>query len=156
MTIGITGHQDIPDQALDFVEKHIRQVLSTYPDLQCVSSLAVGADQLFARLALEHAAVLHAVIPSEHYETTFTNQRDQSQYQALLKQAHITETLDFAQPSEEAFLRAGMRVADLSELLIAVWDGEGVQGKGGTADIVAYARQREKPVIIVWPQGVKR
>nr|GEV52263.1 hypothetical protein [Tanacetum cinerariifolium] len=113
------GHQNIPDAALAFVEQSIRDVLNTYENPRCVSSLAVGADQLFAQVALTCAASLYVVIPSQQYETTFSTDQDKWQYQALLKQSTATETLNFAQPSEEAFLSAGMRVVDLSELLIA-------------------------------------
>lgn len=156
MTIGISGHQNIPDVALSFVEQSIRNVLNAYENARCVSSLAVGADQVFAQISLVCGASLYVVIPSQQYETTFFADQDKWQYQALLKQATATETLNFAQPSEEAFLSAGMRVVDLSELLIAVWDGESAVGKGGTADVVAYAQRQGKPVVIAWPEGLKR
>jgi hypothetical protein len=32
-------------------------------------------------------------------------------------------------------------------VLIALWDGQPSRGKGGTAEIVAYARQRGIPVV---------
>jgi hypothetical protein len=31
---------------------------------------------------------------------------------------------------------------EMADLVIAVWDGEPTRGKGGTADIVSYARDR--------------
>lgn len=156
MTIGITGHQHIPVSAVALVEARIKSVLSAAGSSCCVSSLASGADQLFAQLALDYAATLHVVIPSRHYETTFTSEQDRERYHALLGQAKTRELLPFDKPSEEAFLRAGMRVADLSDQLIAVWDGEAAVGKGGTADVVAYAQQLGKSVAIVWPAGLKR
>ena len=156
MSIGITGHQRSPDQALPFIEAHLADVVRTYRDLRCISSLAMGADQLFAQLALARGAALYVVIPSENYETTFATKPHLQQYQQLLQQATTTETMPFAQPSEASFLAAGKRVADLSDLLLAIWDGQAAQGKGGTADIVAYARQQGTPVVIAWPDGVKR
>lgn len=156
MTIGITGHQNIPAKALSFVEGHIVEVFNNNTDIKCVSSLAVGADQLFAQLGLSCAATLHVVIPSQQYETSFTTQEDLWQYQALLKQSETSEILNFEHPSEEAFLHAGMRIVDLSDLVVAVWDGEEVKGKGGTADVVKYAQQKGKKLVIIWPEGVKR
>jgi hypothetical protein len=45
---------------------------------------------------------------------------------------------------------------DLSDLLIAVWDGKEAKGKGGTADIVRYARERDTEVVVLWPPGGSR
>ena len=41
-------------------------------------------------------------------------------------------------------------------MLVAVWDGQPARGLGGTADVVAYARQRGVPMEVIWPQGATR
>jgi hypothetical protein len=120
-----------------------------------VSSLAVGADQMFAELILAVGARFDAIIPCDQYERTF-NFEDRNRYAALLKRAASIERLAFPHPSEEAYLAAGQRVVDLSDMLIAVWDGRQAQGKGGTADIVTYANSRGTRVTVVWPKGVER
>ena len=74
----------------------------------------------------------------------------------MLKAAHAVTRLDYAEPSEEAFLAAGTSVVDNCEALIAVWDGKPARGLGGTADIVRYARDSGKAVRIVWPDGIDR
>ena len=66
------------------------------------------------------------------------------------------EQLAFDEPSEEAFLAAGRRVAEECDWLIAAWDGEPSRGLGGTADVVAYAGQIGKRVEVVWPKGLRR
>jgi len=66
------------------------------------------------------------------------------------------ETLSFDEPSEEAYLAAGCRVVDMSDVLLAVWDGQPARGKGGTGNIVEYARSRATRVEIVWPKGITR
>jgi hypothetical protein len=38
----------------------------------------------------------------------------------------------------------------------AVWDGKVTKGKGGTADIVRYARNRGREVVVLWPAGICR
>jgi hypothetical protein len=40
--------------------------------------------------------------------------------------------------------------------LYAVWDGKPVRAYGGTADVVAYARERGTPVRVIWPDGAQR
>jgi hypothetical protein len=37
-------------------------------------------------------------------------------------------------------------VADQCDALVAVWDGQPARGRGGTADIVAYARKKRRPL----------
>jgi len=44
-----------------------------------------------------------------------------------------------------------MRVVDLADLLIAVWDGKPARGPGGTADVVAYAASAGKPYVWLDP-----
>jgi hypothetical protein len=40
--------------------------------------------------------------------------------------------------------------------LYAVRDGQPARGYGGTADVVAYARERGTPVRVIWPHGAER
>lgn len=153
MTLGITGHQELSTEVEAFVKARLRADLQAQPEVLCVSSLAIGADQLFAQAALACAAPLHAVVPCQHYEDTFSSPLALAQYQYLLAQASSVETLDYDQPSSAAFLAAGQRVADLSDKLVAVWDGKPARGEGGTADIVAYAQHLGKPVLVLWPSA---
>lgn len=99
---------------------------------------------------------LYIVVPCHGYEETFSDQANLDCFLDLLKKADNVETLDYPEPSEEAFLEAGCRIVDLSELLIAVWDGKVAKGKGGTADIVGYAREHGREVVVLWPAGVTR
>jgi hypothetical protein len=157
MRIGITGHQDIPAGALEYVTHGINEVLDGVKDgLVGVSSLAVGADQLFASLVLERGGRLHVILPSNGYETTFPRSEDLGRFHSLLSRATTVETLNFADPGEEAYFAAGTRVADLSDVLLAVWDGEPAKGKGGTGDIVEYAKLHGAQVKVVWPAGIAR
>jgi hypothetical protein len=43
-----------------------------------------------------------------------------------------------------------------ADLLIAVWDGQPARSWGGTADVVAKARQLGLPVTVIWPNGATR
>jgi hypothetical protein len=46
----------------------------------------------------------------------------------------------------EASAAAGRMVLDRSDVLLAVWDGHGVQGTGGTGELVALAHGRGMPL----------
>ena len=52
---------------------------------------------------------------------------------------------------EDCYLAAGHRVVELSDLMLAVWDGSPAKGKGGTADVVAYAVRRGVPLFHINP-----
>jgi hypothetical protein len=64
--------------------------------------------------------------------------------------------LEHTESTEEAHMDAGKVVVDRSSVLLAVWDGQPSRGLGGTADVVAYARQRGVPVTVIWPEGASR
>jgi hypothetical protein len=156
MRLGVTGHQDIPAEAADYVREAIAATLASGPDnVIGVTSLASGADQLFASLVRERGGRLHVVLPFRDYEASLET-ADVERFRDLLAGAAQVETLDYPAPSDEAYLAAGRRVVDLSDSIVAIWDGRPAKGPGGTADVVAYARRRGKPVRVVWPPGVSR
>ncbi len=155
--VGVTGHQAIPHDALAFVKTGISRVLRDFGDeFTGVSSLAIGADQVFAEAVLRIGGQLHAIIPCERYEMTFDDEQTIERFRQFLDHSTKVEVLKHDRPSEEAFLDAGRRVVELSQLIVAVWDGRESRGRGGTADIVHYARERGLEVVVIWPSGVVR
>lgn len=151
----VSGHQKAPQDVWDLLAARLPEILGD-PPFVGASSLAAGADQEFAENVAGLGGELRVVLPSANYESSFEQESDLRQFKALLSQASEVETLDFPEPSEDAYLAAGRRVVDLCDVLVAVWDGLPAQGKGGTADVVAYARSVGKPVTVIWPSGVER
>lgn len=153
MRVGITGHQRLAEPARwAWVERELNCLLPTMaPPLVGVTSLAAGADQLFAEAILRHGGSLEVVIPFPGYESTFAEGRDGERYVQLLRHASRTEVLGKHGSDEEAYLASGQRMVDLSELLIAVWDGLPAAGLGGTEDVVSYAVRRGKKTIHLNP-----
>jgi hypothetical protein len=47
-------------------------------------------------------------------------------------------------------------MVDEADELYAVWDGKPARSYGGTADVVAYAREHGTPVRVIWPDGAQR
>lgn len=157
MTVfGVTGHQGIPASAIPYIRQGIRELLEDSPGpIEGYSSLAVGADQLFAEELLQAGGLLHAVIPARNYESTFDDLH-RAAYQGLLDQASSVSELPFPQPSEEAYDAAGKWIADHAETVIAIWDGQEARGLGGTGDAVRHAQELGKEIQIIWPAGVDR
>ena len=101
----------------------MRKVLDELPVTQGLTSLAVGADQLFAKQLFERKIPYLAVIPCERYERTFKSQQAIRDFQELLNNASEVETLSFGEPTETAFLAAGKFIVEKCDTLIAVWTG---------------------------------
>ncbi|MCX4822068.1 hypothetical protein OG883_19685 [Streptomyces sp. NBC_01142] len=155
--IGVTGHRGIPPEGYAHIRAGMRAALSGYQGaMEALSSLAVGADQLFADIALACGAELTVVIPSGDYERGFTAPGELARYQDLRGRASREVKLGFPYSTDEAYYAAGAYIADHCDRLLAVWDGRPARGLGGTGDIVRYARERGKPVTVIWREGLER
>lgn len=152
MRIGITGHQSLEDpQGWDWVKTEMCSLLAEQPEpLIGITSLAIGADSIFAEVVLQRKGSIEAVIPFPEYELTF-HVDDRDKYQRLLEAASRVTRLQKKQSDEESYLEAGKTVVDLAELLLAVWDGKPARGLGGTGDIVEYAMLKRKDIIHLNP-----
>ena len=143
--------------AREFVVAAVQGILrQVEPPLDVITSLAAGADQLVASELLRIGGRLHVIVPCRGYERTFAAEEDLAAFRSLLERAYDVTRLDHAEPSEEAFLAAGESVSR------QLRDGDrglgrgAARGRGGTADIVRYARDTGKAVRIVWPEDVAR
>ncbi|HEY9375134.1 hypothetical protein [Streptomyces sp.] len=160
--IGVTGHRDIPEAAYEHVRAALEAALKAAlcaghgGALEAYSSLAAGADQLFADIALDCGAELTVVIPSGDYEDAFEAPAELARYRVLRGRATREVRMEFAHSTDEAYMAAGTYIADHCDALLAVWDGEPARGLGGTGDIVRYARERGRPVTVIWRAGVRR
>ncbi len=151
MKVGITGHQERPGIDWEWVGGVIRAELADLPGpIVGLSALARGADQVFAEAVLACGGRLVFVRPTADYESNY-QRVELEKFRAL--RAAAAEEIDLPPNADDqdAFLAAGKRVAEESDVLIAVWDGKVAKGKGGTADIVAFAQARSLPVIHVEP-----
>jgi hypothetical protein len=151
-TFGITGHQHLSAPTdWDWVGQEIKILLSGgQPPIVGISSLAIGADQLFAKAVLDAGGTLEAVIPFDGYSETF-KESDRVIFENLRNTSSRVEVLTTKGSKEQSYLAAGMRVVDLSECIVAVWNGTPSGGLGGTADIVQYAIANSKHVVHINP-----
>jgi hypothetical protein len=134
--------------------------------LSILSPLAEGADRLVARVVLSYpGAKLKAVLPLaledymedfqlEESKYEFTNLFRLCEHPITLRTQRIREEQSAPEAQEDlrrdAYLRVGQYVVDHCDLLIALWDGEPSRGRGGTADIVQYARERNRRALRIW------
>jgi hypothetical protein len=146
--VAVTGHRDLRG-AEEWVRQEIDHAVSEIGATRGLTSLADGADQIFADVLLARRVPFHAVIPCAQYATCFD--ATLVRYRRLLAAAENVITLPFDLPSNEAYMAAGVRVVDDAAVLIAVWDGLPARGPGGTGDVVAHARAIGRRVIHLDP-----
>lgn len=152
----MTGHQEMPSEAVEYLESKLRVSFPEANNVVVVSSLAIGADTIVSKYLLARGAELHVIVPSNDYVSTFKSDSDRSTFEDLLLRANVVEYLGSAESDEAAFMAAGALVARSCDWLIAVWDGEKSRGLGGTGDVVALARELGKDVRVIWPAGLSR
>jgi hypothetical protein len=171
LRIGITGHRgnklDRGEPArlrreLDGILARLQQGLVRLPRsprLQAVSSLAEGADRLFADAALAAGIELVAPVPfaRDVYARDFAGE-SRAAYHALLDRAaeviELPGNYDSEAARRAAYEAVGAEMVERSDIVLAIWDGEQASGRGGTADVVALARRRQRPVLWL-PTGSK-
>lgn len=164
--IGITGHQRIRgatshestgagSEDWGWVRRQIDQILAGRPaPLVGYSSLAAGADQVFAEVLLSRGGRLRVVRPFASYRDRIEDAADRRAYDELLARAESVEDVSEAHESEDdAYRLAGEQVVARSEIVLAVWDGEQPRHLGATGHIVDFARARDRPVIVIDPVG---
>jgi hypothetical protein len=150
MQIGITGHQEREGIDWKWVEATLRNEVGKLPNVQrALSSLAKGADQVFARVTISLGIPVIAVIPVRDYERCFHG-RDRVEYDRLLRKSKVKD-LKWRGDDQLGFFSAGKFIVENVDLLFAVWDEQRSKGLGGTADIVDHAIQLSRKIIHLNP-----
>ena len=157
MRLGVTGHRFLADVAKlrAAVEEALDLLITAFPGrgLLLYSPLAEGADRLVARAVLNRPAAGLTVplpLPPEDYAQDFASDESRREFGALLAQATEVVQLPPCASRNEAYEQVGRYVVDRVEALIAIWDGRGAQGRGGTAEVVTEALRLGRPVCHIW------
>lgn len=150
--LAITGHRRLPTPSA--IAHSICRSLTDLPTTQLtlLSPLAEGADRIAAHEILRLPnGILHAILPLpiDDYETDFPTPESRAEFRQLLAAATDIKILPPQPTRAEAYLAVGCHVVDSCDILLAVWDGKPARGLGGTAEVVTYAREQGKPLILI-------
>jgi hypothetical protein len=153
--VGFTGHRHVesPELIAAAIGAALEQLQQqTSGEWVALASVAQGGDQLFVREVLRRGLSWHAILPLPASE--FARDFEPSQWaevQQLLDRAEHQQNCNEKPdvPREDAYLDCGLETVNGSDLLVAVWDGAPARGKGGTAEVVEYARSIGKPIILI-------
>lgn len=159
VVVGFTGHRDLRNE--EKVAKLLREVIASLRqdidgDIIGRSSVASGGDTLFAEACLALNLKWIALLPFSEVE--FKNDFSEMEWRrtkALLDQAAQVETLSAVADRPGDYLACGLATAEGADLMIALWDGKASRGPGGTAEIVAYTRVFQKPLILIHPDSLE-
>jgi len=153
MKIGVSGHRHRDGADWAWTRDAIVDIFLSKPKAVGWSSLAAGADQIFAEAAMAYGGGHVAVIPTADTYREYFAGRDLDRYDLLLARSKRMTRISGKTP-EEAFRKAGERVVRAVDLMVLVWDGEPARGEGGAGDIAAYAEK--KRVKTIWLNPLTR
>lgn len=153
--VGFSGHRQVADAA--GVARVIRAELEALrrdarEEWIALSSVALGGDQIFVEQARALGLAWHAILPlpAAEFAKDFAA-ADWAEVEKALARAEHVHVITENGTREDAYLDCGIETVNGADVLIALWDGEPARGKGGTADVVAYARSHGKPTLIIDP-----
>lgn len=162
IVVGTVGHRDLSttDKAMvKAVRKECRLLRRRYRDspFLVLSGLAEGADRLIAGIAMEElGATLIAVLPFPAADFCADFKTDASRQEFLSFIGRSAATFDVHLPSDDEwkqagrmrdvqYARVGALIAEQSQILLALWDGQPARGVGGTADVVGWFERGRAP-----------
>lgn len=158
-TIAVTGHMDLTEDSVPLVRGALDEILRQYEasDLVGVSCIAAGSDSLFAEAVLATGGRLVVVLPSKDYRQAKVKPSHADTFDRLAEAADEVCIMPHESANRQAYESANRTLLQRADRLVAVWNGAPPSGKGGgTADVVAEARESGLPVDVVWPQGAQR
>ncbi len=159
--IGVTGHRDVRDvnHARSQVEDLLAAICSAFPrsPVRGISSLAEGADRIFAHAVLDAGHTLFAPLPLpvHSYEEDFDTD-SRREFHGLLAHPAVTpyvlpflegnddlNTRTYGRARDRQYAGAGVHIVRRCHILVALWDGVDIDKLGGTSWVV---RLRDRPV----------
>jgi hypothetical protein len=159
ITIGVTGHRQLSDLSgiRDSIQSVIEKLKTYLPHLKktrfffnILSPLAEGADRFIVDEIMKQPGTnLEAVLPldKKDYIDDFQSVDSKVEFERLLSAATTIRVLPQKETREEAYEQVGHFIVDHCDLLIALWNGKRSEGRGGTQELVAYAREKGCPLI---------
>lgn len=157
IVIGVSGHRTLqnPDPIIAAVDETLHAIKQIFEieTIALLSPLAEGADRIIAEraLAIEGTKLIAVLpLPVESYQEDFRSHSSREQFQGLLELAIEIIELPGVINREESYRNVGKYLVAHCDVLIAIWDGQPARGPGGTAEVVALARDRNLPVAWIY------
>lgn len=171
LNVGITGHRAhlLPDELTGELAERLREIFGALrqaadelqgrnvltfaaepAQLRLHTALATGADQIAATSAHKEEYHVRALLPfsPDEYARDFSTRSENQDYYLQLSAADEFFALPGKREAEEhAYVMVGKAIIAAADILIAVWDGSGGNGIGGTAHVVEMAIRAGVPIV---------
>jgi len=153
--VAVTGHRSADlfgygaHEGWDWLRDTLRHLLEDLGATEAFSGMALGADQVFARAALDAGVPVVAYVPFLGQERLWPFS-SQAAYGFLLDRCRERVVVS-SSPSRTAFLERNTAMVDAADVVVAVWTGK---GSGGTHHAVQEALRLGKAM--VWVDPVRR
>lgn len=158
MKLALTGHRpdklggeyDLKGPVSEILFQKLQKIVDKYKPTEIISGMALGADTIWALVALENKIPLTAAIPFEGQEKGWP-QRSKNLYELVLSNP-LTTKVYVCDPGYSVFkmMERNKWMVDNCDKLIAVWDGSA----GGTGNCVKYAKKVDREIIRIFPPGM--
>jgi hypothetical protein len=153
LSIGVCGYRSLAEleKVVAGVGQALQRIEAVFSgrSLRILSALAEGADRHALGPLLERpGSKLVAVLPLDKYDylSDFETSDSKDEFLRLLSGADDVIELPAQAERDRAYEAAGDSICEQADVLIAVWDGQNGQGRGGTATVVARARELGLPI----------
>jgi hypothetical protein len=148
--VGFTGHRRIhhADTIAGALRSELAALQKLGGELIAISSIAVGADTIFAEEVIRAGIKWIVILPMarELFRDDFTPE-EWTRAERLIAQAAEVRTLR-GKERPQVYVDGGKATVDESDFLFAVWDGKPAQGPGGTAEVLAYAKMLGRAITV--------
>lgn len=165
LVVAVTGHRDLVQDEVPGIRERVRilftELQSDNPDrqLQVLSALAEGADQLVAEVAVEMGISLVVPLPMQKsvYRDDFESDEAKLRFDAMYDSAAHCYELPLARgntfegiayPGEQRarqYAQLGVYLCAHCHILLAIWDGKDTDELGGTGQVVKFHRDDVMP-----------
>jgi hypothetical protein len=162
--IGVTGQRSVGDETL--IRESLRKVLSrldqilgsTPHRLIAQTSLLEGGDRLLAEEVLQwpsqgikEGSELHLVLPypAETYLKECSTRESRQRCEVILNQASNIMVSEVQEPREAICEDVGRTIVHGCDVLVAIWDGKSSTQRGGTGEMVRYARVVGRSIFLI-------
>lgn len=151
-TIGFVGECPLDGEgpAAAALRTSLDRLEVDYRPLVAVSSIGRGADTLYVEEFARRRSPYFLVLPlaGERFRQNFSDESWRS-LATLVEGALSVDEVRGADAAREGYLECGVLAVDRSDIVLVVWDGQTVSERGGTADVVNYARAVDRPLILI-------
>ena len=122
--------------------------LQTYSELECITGMALGVDQLFGLVALKlrnegKKIKIFAALPCRGQEKMW---KSKEHWEKLMENVDEIYYVHDGEYTNRCMQERNIFMVNRADEILAVWDGT----PGGTANCIKYAELKKKPIINIF------